>query len=51
MFREKEYDILNEIIKDDKYKIIATGGGIVEYYKSYNLLLKLKEKNNILLYF
>ena len=26
-------------------KIISTGGGIVEYYKSYNLLLKLKETN------
>ncbi|CAD2075945.1 shikimate kinase [Phocicoccus pinnipedialis] len=36
-FREREFEALNKVIKSDA--IISTGGGIVTYQKSYNLLM------------
>lgn len=39
-FREMEAKALRDIVSDDKYEIIATGGGIVEREENVDLLKK-----------
>ena len=49
-FRETEYKILVDILDNDKstpFDIISTGGGIIEYTQSYQLLDRLKQEGKI----
>lgn len=46
-FREIEHDVLAETLQDEEFKIISTGGGIVENHANNDIL---KNSNNIIIY-
>lgn len=47
-FREQEYVVLRSLLEHPEPSIIATGGGCIEYYKSFHTLLNRHAESRII---